>query len=74
MDFLFRLSSCHLFLLTALKPKTQTEGATPRGGLGGGGCYLFGLQAGATAGLWSENRSAGSDTVAPKPNKKEETL
>lgn len=39
-----------------------------------GGFYLFGLQAGATAGLWSENRSAGSDTVAPKPNKKEETL
>lgn len=32
--------------------------------------YLFGLPAGATAGQWTGNQSAGSDTVAPTPNKR----
>lgn len=30
--------------------------------------YLFGLQAGATAGLWTGNLSAGSDKVAQTPD------
>lgn len=41
---------------------------------GGTSCYLFGLRAAATAGLWSENRSAGSGRVAPTPSEKEEAL
>lgn len=32
--------------------------------------YLFGLQAEATVGLWTGNLSAGSDKVAPTPDKR----
>lgn len=32
--------------------------------------YLFGLKEEATAALWRESLSAGSDKVSPKPDKK----
>lgn len=47
--------------------RSHPQGVEGRGW--GGGCYLFDLRAGATAGPRSENQSAGSDTAAPKPVK-----
>lgn len=48
-------------------PVTGTQAGRVAGPSHEGGHYLFGLRAGATVELWSENRFAGSDTAAPKP-------